>query len=288
MAGFIQNILWNSVEGFVEAGTRSAGEYAGNALIKAGDMIENGGRGVGNSIEKKATNYGSSIIGQTYQPSPKALPSTARKPVVKRSNSLPASSKLVNSGTKAITSTPLGAKKYPGTNTTTAKKAVTGGVYRAKSTTSGVTSGANKSINGLSTSIASGGQKALTSTPSTFKTPSSTSSPTKNLPKPYPGVNSTLPKPNAFPSSSSYSGAAGPKTAVKSGGTPKPFVPPVEQKKINDSKTKPKPYPGTNTLPGQASKTPVTTATAAAQKLKPLPRLGPQVGAGQKMQHISV
>ena len=49
MAGFIQNIIWNSVEGFVEAGTRTAGEYAGNALIKAGDMIENGGRGVGNS-----------------------------------------------------------------------------------------------------------------------------------------------------------------------------------------------------------------------------------------------
>tara|TARA_R110002003_G_scaffold433_9_gene19759 strand:+ start:1354 stop:1710 length:357 start_codon:yes stop_codon:yes gene_type:complete len=49
MAGFIQNILWNSVEGFVEAGTRSAGEFAGNALIKAGDMIENGGRGVGTS-----------------------------------------------------------------------------------------------------------------------------------------------------------------------------------------------------------------------------------------------
>jgi hypothetical protein len=49
MAGFIQNILWNSVSGFVEAGTRSAGEFAGNALIKAGDTIENGGRSVGNS-----------------------------------------------------------------------------------------------------------------------------------------------------------------------------------------------------------------------------------------------
>jgi hypothetical protein len=48
MAQFIQNILWNSVEGFVEAGKRSAGEYAGNALIKAGDAIENGGRSVGN------------------------------------------------------------------------------------------------------------------------------------------------------------------------------------------------------------------------------------------------
>lgn len=47
MAGFIQNILWNSVEGFVEAGKRSAGEYAGNALIKVGDAVENGGRSVG-------------------------------------------------------------------------------------------------------------------------------------------------------------------------------------------------------------------------------------------------
>jgi hypothetical protein len=48
MAQFIQNILWNSVEGFVEAGKKTAGEYAGNALIKAGDVIENGGRSVGN------------------------------------------------------------------------------------------------------------------------------------------------------------------------------------------------------------------------------------------------
>ena len=47
MASFIQNILWNSVEGFVEAGKRSAGGYAGDALIKAGDLIENGGRSVG-------------------------------------------------------------------------------------------------------------------------------------------------------------------------------------------------------------------------------------------------
>lgn len=47
MAGFIQNILWNSVEGFVDAAKKTGGEYAGNALIKAGDMIEGGGRSVG-------------------------------------------------------------------------------------------------------------------------------------------------------------------------------------------------------------------------------------------------
>jgi hypothetical protein len=50
MAGFIQNILWNSVSGFVEAGTRTAGGFAGDALIKAGDMVENGGRSVGTGM----------------------------------------------------------------------------------------------------------------------------------------------------------------------------------------------------------------------------------------------
>lgn len=47
MTGFVKNIIWNSVSGFVEEGTRTAGEYAGNALIKVGDSIENGGRGIG-------------------------------------------------------------------------------------------------------------------------------------------------------------------------------------------------------------------------------------------------
>jgi hypothetical protein len=48
MTGFISNIIWNSVEGFVDAGKKTAGEYGGNALIKVGDMIEGGGRSVGN------------------------------------------------------------------------------------------------------------------------------------------------------------------------------------------------------------------------------------------------
>lgn len=47
MASFVQNILWNSVEGFVEAGKRTAGGYAGDALIKAGDLVENSGRNIG-------------------------------------------------------------------------------------------------------------------------------------------------------------------------------------------------------------------------------------------------
>ena len=38
------------MEGFVDAGKKTAGEYGGNALIKVGDMIENSGRSVGNGM----------------------------------------------------------------------------------------------------------------------------------------------------------------------------------------------------------------------------------------------
>jgi hypothetical protein len=256
------------------------------------------------AIEKKATTYGSSISSQTYQPSPKALPSTARKPVVKRSNSVPASNKP---GSKAVGPTPVGTSKYPGRSqangaTGTAKKAVTGSVNGVGRTAGGVTGGATKAIGGVTGGatktlggvaggatrtlggvtggatnaiggVTGGSQKALTGATSSFKGPTSAPAPNKTLPKPYPNANG-LSKPNsgnAFPSSGS-------KTAVKPG-QPKPFVPPVEQKKPNAKK----PYPGTNTLPGQGSRTPVQQ-----QRLKPLPRMAPQVEQGQKMQHIAI
>ncbi|KAH7091053.1 hypothetical protein FB567DRAFT_464036 [Paraphoma chrysanthemicola] len=268
MAGFIQNIIWNSVEGFVEAGTRSAGDFAGNALIKAGDMIENGGRGVGTSIEKKATGYGSSISGQTHQPSAKALPSTARKPVVKRSNSLPASNKPTTGTSKSLGPRPVGANKYPGGNQVNGtKRAVTSSMGTAKSTIGGVTGG-----------VVGGGSRALNGAASSFKPAASKAA--ANAPKPYPASamrSNSLPRPY---SSSPYPSEK--KTVVRPG-QPKPFTPPSEQKKAtNDGK---KPYPGTNQIPGQGSRVPVQNQK---QKLKPLPRLGPQVGQGQTMTHIRV
>jgi len=301
MASFIQNIIWNSVEGFVEAGKKTAGEYGGNALIKAGDMIENGGRSVGNGIERKATNYGTAITGQTYKPSAKALPSTARKPAIKRSNSTPANSKPTTSGAKGGSGIPIGAKKYPGGNqvngavggakkTVAGASKVTGGVVgggqkalggvtgNASKVTGGVVGRANSTIGsvGSNTSkvtggLVGGGQKALggaTRSIPPFKGPNSAHSASKNsLPKPFPETNG-MPKP-------AY--ASDKKASVKPG-QPKPFTPPVETKKLDPKK----PYPGTNTLPG-TSKTPVQQ-----HKYKPLPRLGPQVGQGQTMQHISI
>jgi len=294
MTGFISNIIWNSVEGFVDAGKRTAGEYGGNALIKAGDMIENSGRSVGNGIEKKASGYGTAITGQTYKPSANPLPSTARKPAMKRSNSTPASSKPATSGV------PLGAKKYPGSNqvqgavggakktvggvnktvgsvTGSGQKATSGVTSNASKVTGGVVGRANSTIGGLPSaaskapgSVVGGGQKALngaTRSIPPFKGPGATSTANKSLPKPYPETNG-LPKP-AYPTDK--------KTAVRSG-QPKPFTPPVEQKKPDPKKA----YPGTNTLPGQ-SRTPVQQ-----QKYKPLPKLGPQVGQGQTMQHIAI
>ncbi|EDU44739.1 Caprin-1-C domain containing protein [Pyrenophora tritici-repentis] len=302
MASFIQNIIWNSVEGFVEAGKKTAGEYGGNALIKAGDMIENGGRSVGTGIERKATSYGTAITGQTYKPSATALPSTARKPVIKRSNSTPANSKPTTSGAKGGSGIPIGAKKYPGgsqvngavggaKNTVGGASKVMGGVVgggqkalggvtgNASKVTGGVVGRANSTIGGVSSNaskaaggLVGGSQKALggaTRSIPPFKGPNSVpAGPSKtSLLKPLPGTNGT-PKP-AYPSEK--------KTPVKPG-QPKPFKPPVESKKLDPKK----PYPGTNTLPG-TSKTPVQQ-----HRLKPLPRLGPQVGQGQTMQHISV
>jgi hypothetical protein len=211
-------------------------------------------------IEKKATSYGTSISGQSYQPSPKALPSTARKPVIKRSNSTPASNKPTTGVSRSVGATPLGANKYPGANQVNgAKKAVTAGTGTARSTVGSATGGATKVLGGATKPLGAVGQKAL--------------------PKAYPGARSnSLPKPynSTTPFSSSEK-----KSAVKPG-QPKPFAPPVAQKKPDVGK---KAYPGTNSIPGQGSKVPVQNQK---QRLKPLPRMGAQVGEGQKMVHLAV
>jgi hypothetical protein len=78
-----------------------------------------------------------------------------------------------------------------------------------------------------------------------------------------------------------YGGSAYPtekKSAVKPGQS-KPFHYNAAQDKKGGEEEK-KPYPGTNTLPGQASKTPV-------KKYKPLKRLEGTAERG-KVQHISV
>lgn len=276
---FVQNILWNSVSGFVEAGTRTAGGYAGDALIKAGDLIENSGRSVGNGLERRASSYGKGIAGQGYQstPSPgKALPSTARKPALKRSNSSPASttalSKAKPANAKAIgptSKTPIGAKKYVGgAPGNTATKAITGA---SKGVTGGIVGGVG------------GAQKAITNTASKAPTNAfgaakgAAGSATRSLPKPYPN-NPSKTSASSNPLPRPYNTAAFPgqekKTAVKPGQS-KPFNPQAAKKP--DEK---KPYPGTNTLPGQASKTPV-------KKYKPLPTMSGTAEKG-KMQHIAV
>jgi hypothetical protein len=165
---------------------------------------------------------------------------------------------------------PLGANKYPGGNQVNgAKKAIGGSVGTAKSTAGSVAGGATKSLGGVTGGVVGGGQKALTG---------ATSSLSKPLSKPsYPTRTNSLPKPygvtNSFPSSE--------KKSVVKPGQPKPFTPPVEQKKPSSVKA----YPGTNTIPGSGSKVPVQNQKP---RYKPIPRLGPQIGEGQKMTHLAV
>ncbi|KAL1595309.1 hypothetical protein SLS60_010000 [Paraconiothyrium brasiliense] len=275
MTSFIQNMLWNSVSGFIEEGKRTVGGYAGDALIKAGDLVEGGGRSVGTGIEKKANGLGTTIGGQAKPPSAKALPSTARRPAAHRSNSVPTNTKAGGSGV------PLGAKKTPAVSG--AKKQVSASTKTAVSgitkTTGGTIGGVQRGVNGLSKPV--GGVKNAVGPYGKLASPSPTanSSAKRNKPKPFPGSNSSLPKPypqsgpnlpkpygnnSAFPSSEK-------KTAVRPGQS-KPFQAPKE----DEGK---KPYPGTNTLPGQGSKTPV-------KKYKPAQRYEPPSQKGE-VKHLS-
>ncbi|KAF2195084.1 hypothetical protein K469DRAFT_545793, partial [Zopfia rhizophila CBS 207.26] len=266
---FISNIIWNSVEGFVEAGTRTAGGYAGDALIRAGDLIESSGRSVGNKLERTASSYGSKVSGQASGPPPgtKALPS-AKKPTIKRSNSSPAATKGGTTIAPNTSKVPIGANKYPGGKHVsgavgTGTKQTTSGVWGAKST-------ATKGVGGAG-GVVKGGTKGLpkpypNNKPyGTSKTPADTKSKVSDskkngLPKPYPGT-------------STYPGS-GKKTAVKPGQR--------SGSKGKDNSDGPKPYPGPNTLPGQGKKVPVQR-----QNYKPIKRMKPQVEKGM-VQHIAV
>jgi hypothetical protein len=187
----------------------------------------------------------------------------------------------------------LGAKKYPGSNQVNgavggAKKTVGGTVGGVNKTVGGVTGGASRVTGGVigranstvgnvtnnatkvTGGLVGGGQKAIggaTKSIPPFKGPGATPSPNKALPKAFPDTNS-IPKP-AYPTNK--------KAAVKPG-QPKPFTPPIEQKKPDPKKA----YPGTNTLPG------TSTTPVRQQKYKPLPKSAPQVGQGQTMMHIAI
>ncbi|CAI6335058.1 unnamed protein product [Periconia digitata] len=267
MAGFIQNMIWNSVEGFVEAGKRTVGGYAGDALIKAGDAIENGGRSVGTGLERKVSGYGNTISGQKYQgsshssaPKKKALPAPSKPSAPKRSNSSPASS--VPSNMKRLgptSSTPLGAKKVASGGAKSAQKSLTNGVNTGKSVVGGGFGGAKGALGSTANKAAS----------TTNLAGNTASKATKSLPKPYPQNNSAL----SYPTEK--------KSAVKPG-APKPFTPPASSNfNKNSAKKDVSPYPGTNTKPGEANTAPVR------RKFKPMERAAPQTEHG-KMQHIAV
>ncbi|ORY01032.1 hypothetical protein BCR34DRAFT_575223 [Clohesyomyces aquaticus] len=269
MAGFISNILWNSVEGFVEAGTRTAGGYAGDALIKAGDLIEGGGRKVGSGLERTASGYGQKI---SVTP--------------KRSNSMPASTKAGSARAKAITQgptskVPIGGNKYPGGKGVPGragagqaqKKIASGGVGLGKGVTGGVVGGMNKAA---SVSGAAG----ATAIPKPYPNAGASASALKN--KTTSSVNSTagggLPKP--YPSyANAFSNNNEKKTAVKPGGKPKPFNSAAASKSPSGSGAV---YPGTSTPVGGGKPTPVNVRK---QTYKPMERMSGVAEKG-KVQHI--
>jgi hypothetical protein len=158
---------------------------------------------------------------------------------------------VTNTANKALGGVVGGGQKALGGVSGNVNKTLGGVANNTPKPLSGVTNTATKSLSGVTNGVTGGANKAL-----------------GGLPKPY------------APSSSPYPSSA-PKSAVKPGQV-KPFTPPVQQKKPEIPGAK-KAYPGTTQLPGQGSRTPVQN-----QRLKPLPRLGPQVGAGKEMNFLSM
>lgn len=225
---FISNIISNSVAGFVEAGTRTAGGYAGDAIIRAGDLIESTGRGVGTSVENAATSYGDKLKGQgtitttkaylPKTPTPKTKAITSGKTSVthpttlQRSCSSPASSQAKK--TAIITSKGAGAASKPGSNPSTGK------------------------------------QTAL-------KKPTPYASTSTNVPK----SNSTKPKP--YPGTTAY-----PSKVDSSKSKHYPSTASNPSRTYASSASNPKPYPGTTTYPNSGKKTAVKPAKKPATPAK--------------------
>ncbi|OCL13384.1 hypothetical protein AOQ84DRAFT_111211 [Glonium stellatum] len=258
---FISNIISNSVAGFVEAGTRTAGGYAGDALIRAGDFIESAGQGIGTSVENAATSYASKVAGQG---------------VVATKANLP---KSQTPKTKAITS-----GKTSGTRPTTLQRSYSSPAP-SQSKKTPVTA-----IKGASTST---GKQVTPKKPTPFlststSTSTNTSKPDSSLPKPYPGTTTypskvDAPKPKPYPGTTTYpSKVDAPKPKPYPGTTtypskadsskPKPYLSTTS----NPSKTgalgpsDSKPYPGTTIYPNSGKKTAVKPAKKA-----PIPAKAP-------------
>ncbi|OCK81212.1 hypothetical protein K432DRAFT_442541 [Lepidopterella palustris CBS 459.81] len=233
---FISNIISNSVAGFVEAGTRTAGGYAGDALIRAGDLIENTGRGVGMSVESAAASYGVKIAGQGAANSAKAnLPKTQAPK------------------TKAITSgKPAGMQRsYSSPASSQAKKTSIGTNKFASPASTGKPATTKKPSPGPGTT------QTDTSKPKPY--PSTTTYPSKmhtpKRPKPYLNTAKTdASKPNPYPG-----------TAKADSPKPKPYLG-TTSAKSNDA---PKPYPGTTTIPGSGKKTAVKPKSVAPAYIPP-------------------
>lgn len=234
---FVSNIISNSVSGFVEAGTRSLGNYAGDVLIKAGDMIENTGRGVGTSVERAAGSYAIKISGT---PTHKALPA-------------PAPQKMITYGTAAQRAD---ATKMPGkkpASTEMKKERLTGSVASISTPRQGTAlAGGGKRV--APSQIVKKVSSSTNKTTSVKRAPASTAK--KELPKAYPNnipypsakakTTSSLPKLYPQTNAGNSSNTSQPqsqqkKVPVRPGGQPRPFVNPDAQttQNKNNNPTKP-------------------------------------------------
>jgi hypothetical protein len=170
-----------------------------------------------------------------------------------------------------------GGQKALGNGVNTTRSTVGGATGQANKTLRGVTGGVNKTLGGVtgqaSDPLGLGGVTGQVNK----KVGGATSQANKTLGGVTGGANKALGGVTGGLSSvtsSAYPSSA-PKAAVRPG-QPKPFTPPVNNRPAAPA--------GKPAYPGQGSRTPVQNQS---QRLKPLPRLGPQVGGGKEMTHLA-
>lgn len=168
---------------------------------------------------------------------------------------------VVGNASKGVNNTLGGVTKTTGGIVGGATKSTQSTVNNATRGVDHITGGASKPLSGVVNKATKGVGGIMNGSAGNTQKPAP-----QGLPKPYDSHTAASSYNPQYPTTK--------KTAVKPGMS-KPFTPPAP--KEDD---KPKPYPGTNTLPGQGGTKPVQ------RRYTPAPRLGPQVKEGQKMMHI--